>query len=649
MAKLKRLNQKNESDVQVECPVSDIELKAREIDYPSLSFQKFSKRYRSQLYKSIKIRVNNQDYYIQANFCTNPYCRWFGLPQHKYTNLTNNPSRYGLTGTYPRKSLNCKDVPIAIPEGFVMTNDYVYPMSNWSLALEIKRLVDINSLRPLESEYEFHKEHCIIQDDNPFDNPTSFQKRGKSSSNSQKYLCKNCGKMTNVLPDGRESFTYHQKRNDVLPDFFMQIVNRTAVSRTLELLGIGASTYYNKLEWVHRRCLEFLERNETKKLKEIEFDTLWLNTNKFIYYLNNIRKKGFGTDYIEQERLQLATHIIATVDTKSRYAFRTDLAYDYDVKPEDIEEDILKYKEDKLDPFVQKNARYRFSYYGNRKFKKEDFVDDIVDDVMEYSYLELRKKYVDGLHVNSSYTAYAQYFHIRNLLNAKNVNIICDDDRTLLNAMLRVFSEEIRNKTTHVYTCQVEKSLSKVEAYREYTSRKEELDEFQASIGLSGSKTEVAILKLAEELSRHDFFKVVIKNGKEFAIPLYDSPVEHPMPFKDEGIRYIEPVTNLLGMTNYEMAQEMINVNMRAINTYFNQLRRRCSFFERPLVTARGDGRSYIYSNFNPRYAHYMLTIARTYLNFCETYKYKCKEVTPAMRLGIADKPFTVQDILYFK
>lgn len=649
MAKLKRLNQKNESDVQIECPVSEIELKNRAIDYPNLSLMDFSKRYRSQLYKPTKLTIDNKNYDIQANFCTNPYCRWYGLPQKKYTNIQRQPSRYSLWGSYPTKTITCRHVPVSEPDGLTMDGDYVTPMSNWSLAQEIKRLVDINSLKPLESDYQFHHEYCIIQDDTPFNKPTSFQKRGKSSSNSQKYICKTCKKMTNVLPDGRETFSYHQKRNDILPDFFMQLVNRTPVSRTLELLNIGASTYYNKLEWVHRRCLEFLERHETKKLKEIEFDTLWLNTDKFIYFLNNIRKKGYGTDYSEQERLQLATHIVATVDARSRYAFRTDLAYDYDVKPEDIVEDIKLYKEDKLDSFVQKNARYRFSYYGNRKLKKEDYMDDVADDILEYSYLELRKSYVDGLHVNSSYTAYAQYWHIKKLLKVKKVNLVCDDDRTLLNAMLRVFSDEIRNGDTHVYTCQVEKTLTKRDAYREYASRKEELDEFQKEIGLAGSKKEVAIIKLADELSRHDFFNIVTKNGKEYAIPNYNAPIEHPMPYQDEGIRYIEPVTNLFGMSCREVAREMINIDMRAINTYFNQLRRRCSLFERPLVTARGDGKSYIYSNFNPRYAHYMLTIARTYLNFCDTYKYKGKAVTPAMRLGIADKPFTVNDILYFK
>ncbi len=71
---------------------------------------------------------------------------------------------------------------------------------------------------------------------------------------------------------------------------------------------------------------------------------------------------------------------------------------------------------------------------------------------------------------------------------------------------------------------------------------------------------------------------------------------------------------------------------------------------ERPLVTARGDGKSYIYANFNPKYAHYAETILRTYYNFCMPYKsYDGVEATPAQRIGIADRQYTLKDIVYFK
>lgn len=71
-------------------------------------------------------------------------------------------------------------------------------------------------------------------------------------------------------------------------------MNRTPVRRTCEILDISPKTYYHKLEWLYRKCLEFLERYEVKALSKKEFGTLWLNTDKLVYYLNNVRRKGCG-------------------------------------------------------------------------------------------------------------------------------------------------------------------------------------------------------------------------------------------------------------------------------------------------------------------------------------------------------------------
>lgn len=73
-------------------------------------------------------------------------------------------------------------------------------------------------------------------------------------------------------PSRGESTTCHQKRNDILPDLAAQLLNRTPVKRSCEMLGIGSKTYYAKLEWLYRRCLEFLERHEAKAFAAMNFD-----------------------------------------------------------------------------------------------------------------------------------------------------------------------------------------------------------------------------------------------------------------------------------------------------------------------------------------------------------------------------------------
>lgn len=98
-----------------------------------------------------------------------------------------------------------------------------------------------------------------------------------------------------------------------------------------------------------------------------------------------------------------------------------------------------------------------------------------------------------------------------------------------------------------------------------------------------------------------------------------------------------------------DLARMIQKVNNKSTVTFINQIRRRISILERPLVTSRGDGKSYIYSNFNPKYAQYAITILRTYYNFCMPYKAYGELATPAQRIGIVDKVYNWEDIIYFR
>ena len=109
----------------------------------------------------------------------------------------------------------------------------------------------------------------------------------------------------------------------------------------------------------------------------------------------------------------------------------------------------------------------------------------------------------------------------------------------------------------------------------------------------------------------------------------------------------MSPLNNV---SDSELANIIIKVNSRAIDNYFQSIRRKLSILERPLVTSRGDGKSYIYANYNPKYAQYMLTIFRTVYNFCLPQgSSKENKKTPAMSLGISNKFYTLKDIIYFK
>lgn len=521
--------------------------------------------------------------------------------------------------------------------------------SNWAIAEEIKRLISVDKVIDWLPEYNFHSEECTCKDTTPFLNVDNFRKRGKSSSKSIKWQCKACGKITNVLPLRGENFGYHQKRNDIIPLFAKLLLNRTPVKRSCEILQVSPSTYYNKLEWLYKKCLEFLDSHERKAFETHTFERIWLNTDNMVYSLNNIRRRGNGGErYDAVEELNFPTHIVVSGDSNSKYIFRADIAYDWNITQDEITVDTKLLKEDHLYNFACKNARYRFSYCPQPP--TENDIQSYEEYIEKYRKFNIRDSYINGLHVISSYTAFAHYWLIKNMVKTNKWRFVSDEDNSLITPVFRVFATEIKEGNALHFLCKVEKGKTKKEAYNEYVEARELLKEWKKANDITKiSDTNVAILKLMEKLKFHKFHNIIEYGGHSYPV-WANRPLKHPLPSIDEGTRIINCTTNVSDYDTEHLARLLINVNNYAVNSFMQQIHRRLSILERPLTTARGEGKSYVYANFNPKYAQYAITILRTYYNFCMPYKTLNKQLlTPAQQLGITNKKFDLNDIIYFK
>jgi transposase-like protein len=649
LAKLKRLAIPSDDTVEIFEPVSSDELLERHLDYPMLSPRHFSQKY-NKLFEPVEFMFNGQIHKIQFNYCINPYCLWFGQPQKRFEEIKNKPSRYKLSskGKGKRDVIVCN--PNREPHPDKKThNCTVTPVSNWSVAEEIKRLATMDIVKDIEPNYVFHNEGCVNEDFTPFDQKKLFYRRGTSSGGSQKWQCKECKKITNVLPNREQKFTYHQKKNDIMPMFAKMLLNRSPVSRTCEALDIAPQTYYHKLEWLYRRCLEFLERHEQKPLKTMEFGSLWLNTDKLIYNLNNVRKRGHGGlryDNLEDKLMQ--THIVVTGDIDTGYIFRSDVAYDWTITLDDVQEDTLYYKEDHLYEFSRKNARLRFSYSPQPPTEKDDETD------FEFELLlndfHRRKKYIDGLHINSNYTALAHLWLIKQTLQSQKWRFVSDEDDTVMKAIYRAFNDEILSDEVHHFLCKVDREKELPEAYKEYLTATSKLKTWGELNGFEDLPLKkLASLKIMYELKGQPLYKVLSDGTQNYKV-WAKNPIEHPLPPSDKGYFSVDCTTDISSYSDEYVANMLLKVSDRPTSNFMQMIRRRLSILERPLVTARGGGKSYIYANFNPKYAQMAVTILRTYYNFCLKTKTQGKErLTPAQQLGVTDKQFTLNDIIYFK
>jgi hypothetical protein len=82
------------------------------------------------------------------------------------------------------------------------------------------------------------------------------------------------------------------------------------------------------------------------------------------------------------------------------------------------------------------------------------------------------------------------------------------------------------------------------------------------------------------------------------------------------------------------------------VDSFFNQVRRRIAMLERPIHSSGNAGRTWnAYGAYDPEQIVKLLDIFRVYHNYVLVGKDK---KTPAMRLGLAQAPMKVKDLVYF-
>lgn len=215
-----------------------------------MSAEAFSKKYRGAWSRPVTITFDGVEHKIQLNRCTDPFCKWYRLPQTRFTEIKNKPYRYKLSGIQRENHrFACNPDPINLVSGTTWDCSAVV-LSNWSITEEIARLSKNDRVGKLEHTYRFHRDDCENYGLTPFDNPDNCYSYGKGKTNGQRWQCKLCKKVTNILPKRRESFNYHQKRNDILLHLANDLLSKTPIKRTCEALEIGTQTYYSKLEWL---------------------------------------------------------------------------------------------------------------------------------------------------------------------------------------------------------------------------------------------------------------------------------------------------------------------------------------------------------------------------------------------------------------
>ena len=576
---------------------------------------------------------------IQINFCKNPACDNFGIPEDgdiaKWAKNTS--ARYKVSSAgkgYPH--LTCRDC------------GSLFPMkSNLGIYEELERL-ELQSLAGLV-EPSCPVETCIhhglgVSAGKPFytlfgKTPHGGSQRWRCMAAKGKNSTEVCGK-TFSTPKSSTSRQRESHKNKLI---FQLLVNGMALRRICEVAEIGPKALYGKIDFIYSQCEKYLSSRESK-LPGMAIKRLYLGVDRQDYAVNWTQR---------EDRRNTVISAVSSVDNGTGYCFGLHLNFDPALVADDVEKSAYDAKDFAAFPPFRKHARVWLEqdYVASmRKSNTRQAADSLRDRVAkDYARAEARadveasdapdkdQKLPDqGMQIHSEYTLYAHFMHIKRMTaGVEKIRFFLDQDSGMRAACLAAFADDIKDKRrVDAFFVKIAKDMTVDQKRKLKGIANEALDDYMANHpGIEKRDAILAMLK--------DKLAGMVKIGS-----WNDKWVEHPFPDMSEPQKAIAYLTDMGDYDIDHLAWLYNKASLHAVDTVFMQIRRRLKSLERGIHSQGNAGRVWNgYAAYNPKQINKMLTIFRAYRNFILPGEDK---LTPAERLGLAKGQVQYEDILYF-
>ena len=565
---------------------------------------------------------------IQINFCKNPNCKNFGVPAE-------------LEGNF--QGISAKPIYNLISAG------KAYPQLRCNSCLEhfpIKSNQGIGEeLERFKSVFDTSLQSCPdVQCSNhkiPTSTPKAYQSFGKTKSGSDRYRCKICKKTFAI---GKA--TRYQKQPEITEQVFKLLVNKSPFRRICEVAGIHPETLYHRIDYLYEQCKTFTASIETQ-LKTLPIKRLYLSVDRQDYMVNWSQRKDKRNNIFQA---------VATVDNETRYVFANHLNFDGGLDPSIVELDAARIDDNNITPPFRRYARLWLECdYQKSVDAKKDLNGSIrLQDDIQHTYdkhntrgdiesldivtptMQLPK---NGMQIHGEYTLYGHFFYLNQLLgngNVEKIRFFLDQDSGIRASCLGAFQKEIVNRSCDVFYVSINKELTVDEKRKRKNQSKKQFDEIR-KLNPTFTIDEVKLLMLKKELQR---MKAIGKWKDEW--------LSHPLPDMSETEKAICYLTNLNDYDDDHLAWLYNKASLHGVDSYFMVIRRRISLLERPIHSRSNSGRVWHgYGAYNPNNIVKLLGIFRCFNNYILVSDKDGK--TPAMRLGLIDRPVTFQEVINFQ
>ena len=583
---------------------------------------------------------------IQVNHCRMPECDNYGVAA-KTENIKPGPNKNGdkhyiVTSTNKGRvpSIKCKccgeNPPIKSNDGIVS---------------EIDRL---SSHLKIPTDKSCTNKECKNHGLSFSNHPELYHKYGyRKDTREPIKKCGNCGTQFSLSQDAVKIYPKHQH---LASDVFSRITNKSPVRRTLNgigKLGENNDLYYSITRFINRRCNRLSGGLERKMMDgEIKLPkSLSLSTDIQEYHLN-------WTNRLDKRNPIFSA--IGTVDNDSKYLFGMDVNYDAEVDAFKInQQSAINGDLNKQEAFRQYaqywlvGDEYKSGRANSRKIGLEKS-NDIIQQIQEaYSQAQSREDIEDkemwkmnpelhnpkinkGMQVHIPYTAYAHFFIMQNLFKGagvENIQYSMDCESMFRASFLCAFKDEISQGKAHGFYIKHQKYLTVDERKYKVNQARKTLTQFKATLAEQHKL-------FAKQLLMHQNINNMQDYGK-----WSDKWAVHPSPTMNEPDKMVCCLTSTKQLSATDKSKLYLNTSISAIDNVFQLARRHMNAFERPIGTSSGYNTVWNgYAPYNPEMMRQYLDIFRTTYNYCNVGQDK---QTPAMRLGLTDRPMTYDDVLW--
>ncbi|MDW1605627.1 MULTISPECIES: exonuclease domain-containing protein [unclassified Vibrio] len=585
--------------------------------------------------------------YIQLNFCKNPNCENYGVPA-KNPKLKKDGTRQKPLGNsytllfHPKHGLQlecrlCKTRSVLI--------------NNRGFVEESNRLKHIHRNQPIccpDASFvrSRRKNRCRNTTVNFLEKPERYNlkdrnviKRGRRKIEvSRRLECRACKQSFFVTTFGEKK----QKRSDINILLFHDLMGKGILNRMVEKyrhLGCSRSLIHQKIEFFYRQCIEFDSWQINRNIEKLKGKSLSLSMDRQHYLVNWAMKEiGKPTKMVNT----------STADNESGFVFAATMNFDSEVDSVAVTKDSIKQGD-----FYTIPPRTKYPQYV---IYNEDIDEDDDNDKLPTN-IPLK-----GLMVRQTYSAMAHLELLKPIYDAaEHVSLFADDDSGFelaialtLQALIeqrKVFPVLVREERNNASSLQDTATRNEV--------RKTMFEQQNISLaslkGLKGEEYKKEIARLTK-----DYWLSKANSNR----PEKSEWLVHPFPSTDRVIE-VKPLINVFADASHPMwhstsGNQVFDVSTTGVDNFFQSVRRRLNILERPITSATNGKRWNGYASYNPKYSMMLLEIFRVFMNYVHTdfnnlekkggrkHELQLEAKTPAQKLGLVDKVFSVQDILEF-